>query len=274
MADQERDLKVPQGVSQAYRELGAEEPPRALDDAILAAARRETRSHPAPLVAPTGRRSWLVPVAAAAVLVLAVAVTLHMQIEQPDIESPSQRVDSSPPPAKITAPDALQSAPASSAPVAEARARRQKSAEAPRASEPRPFLAEKAPAAAPPPVAAAPSSAPAPAPSAELSSRADEGRGVASNVTGAIARQAEERTSRDAEAAARAPQAGPVQALAKRAPAQGGVQAETPERELERIAELRRQGRHDDADRALAEFRKRYPDYRISEAMRERVERR
>ena len=40
------------------------------------------------------------------------------------------------------------------------------------------------------------------------------------------------------------------------------------------IGELRRQGRHDEADKALAEFRKRHPDYVISEAMRERVERR
>ena len=46
----------------------------------------------------------------------------------------------------------------------------------------------------------------------------------------------------------------------------------SPERELERIAELRAQGRHDEADKALAEFRKRYPDYRIPQAMREKVE--
>ena len=49
---------------------------------------------------------------------------------------------------------------------------------------------------------------------------------------------------------------------------------ETPERELERIAELRKAGKHDEADKALVEFRKRYPDYKIPEAMRERVERR
>jgi hypothetical protein len=50
--------------------------------------------------------------------------------------------------------------------------------------------------------------------------------------------------------------------------------AETPERELERIADLRKQGRHDEADKALAEFRKRNPDFKIPEAMLERVERR
>ena len=48
---------------------------------------------------------------------------------------------------------------------------------------------------------------------------------------------------------------------------------EAPERILERIAELRRQGKHDEADKALAEFRRRYPDYRIAEEMLKKVER-
>ena len=88
--------------------------------------------------------------------------------------------------------------------------------------------------------------------------------------------QAEERASRDAVAAARAPQEGPVraQALAKRAEAAARPVVEVPERELDRIAELRRDGRHDEADKALAEFRKRYPEFKIPEEMRTRVERR
>jgi hypothetical protein len=49
---------------------------------------------------------------------------------------------------------------------------------------------------------------------------------------------------------------------------------ESPERRLARIAELRRAGRGDEADRLLAEFRRRYPDYRIPEAMLKKVERR
>ena len=43
------------------------------------------------------------------------------------------------------------------------------------------------------------------------------------------------------------------------------------DRELERIAKLRETGKHADADRALEAFRKRYPDFRIPEAMWERV---
>lgn len=50
--------------------------------------------------------------------------------------------------------------------------------------------------------------------------------------------------------------------------------SEPPEKWLERIAELRRAGRHDEADKALAEFRQRHPGYRISDSVLEKVERR
>ena len=42
--------------------------------------------------------------------------------------------------------------------------------------------------------------------------------------------------------------------------------AESPERWLERIVELRKEGRHEEAEKQLAEFRNRYPDYKIPEA--------
>ncbi len=40
---------------------------------------------------------------------------------------------------------------------------------------------------------------------------------------------------------------------------------ETPQRMLERIVELRKQGKSEEAERLLAELRRRYPDYRIPE---------
>lgn len=46
-----------------------------------------------------------------------------------------------------------------------------------------------------------------------------------------------------------------------------------PEQLLERIAELRQQGKHEEADKALAEFRRRYPEYHISDEMLKKVER-
>ena len=49
---------------------------------------------------------------------------------------------------------------------------------------------------------------------------------------------------------------------------------QAPEQWLQGIADLRKQGRHEEADKELAEFRKRHPGYEIPPAMRERVERR
>lgn len=65
MTDPERDARV----SERYRALGREEPPSPLDAAILAASRRR-------------RSRWAVPVSVAAVVVLAVGVTLRVQIEE------------------------------------------------------------------------------------------------------------------------------------------------------------------------------------------------
>ncbi len=206
-------------VSQRYRELATEEPPRALDEPILAAARRSAR--------PWTQR-WAVPLSLAAVVVLSVAITLRIQHEQPGIELP----EAVPKETAAAAPKAA--APASPAPVEETPRRPKPMAR----KEPEAFpsaMQDKAAAEKPAASAAAPAPAPASAP--------------APAASGAAARQAE-----------------------PAAPAR--LMAETPERELERIAQLRRDGKHDEADKALAEFRKRYPDYRMTDALRERVERR
>jgi len=65
MADPDRDARV----SERYRALGREQPPPELDAAILAASRRR-------------HSRWVVPVSIAAVVMLAVGVTLRVQIEE------------------------------------------------------------------------------------------------------------------------------------------------------------------------------------------------
>src|SRR3954469_13720432 len=75
MAD-ERDPKL----SRHYRELEPLEPPPELDRKILDAAR-------APLVAPAGRHRWYYGLAAAAVLVFPVPLSLHTEREGRDPEA-------------------------------------------------------------------------------------------------------------------------------------------------------------------------------------------
>ena len=199
MADERDD-----DISRRYRELGAEEPPRELDNAIIGAARRAVT-----------KRSRFYPLAAvAAVAVFAVAITVHLEREQPDAESIA------PPAPPISQPSERKD---EAAPVQKPRLR-----------------AERPPVSAPEPGVRAPT-----APSVQ---------------------EAPANSAADDAMTSGAPAPAPNRALARAA-------AETPQQWLERIAELRAQDRQQDADRELAEFKRRYPDYQIPAAMREKVER-
>ena len=235
MAD-ERDPKL----SQHYRELEPLEPPPALDQKILAAARAATESH-APLVVPAGRHRWYYSLAAAAVLVFAVALTLHLDRDRPDAETmyaPAVRGEIKQPPKAEPAP---------------------------------PAQMERSPTFTPDPQATVPREAP-PAPRADEQQRAalEKRQAEQAAATGAATR-----AQGDAEARARSEMAAAAkqQASAARLAASPAAAApEPPERWLERIAELRTRGRHVDADRELAAFRRAYPNYQLSDVMRERVE--
>ena len=236
-------------IAERYRELAREEPPRHLDDAILAASRRETRSRPAPLVVPSGRRRWYFPVAAAAIIVLAVAVTVHVERDEQNYEV-AEGPASVPPPAA----PAVQSEPSVPPAAKEQAAKKEGFTPDPRPAsptEPRPT----------------PEAAPAlsdlykkPAPPADETS----------NRARAMARADAEQAQAREEARAAAPT--PARAAADRLAS--AAAAASPEQWLQGIADLRRQGRHEEADRQLAEFRKRYPDYRIPDAIRGPMEKR
>jgi hypothetical protein len=214
MAETDRDAKL----AQAYRALGAEEPPRALDEAILAAA----RARPA---------RWRVPLSIAAVLVLAVGVTLRMLPRQPDAESVA------------LAPQVIRT-PRPAAPPAEQVDKLERSA--PRAAAPMP----------PEAVAARGDAATGAPAAAGARAAAEEARELKDSAAANAA--AEPRASRPATAAAPAPRALAAAKLAEPA---------TPEAWLERIAELKKQGREREAEESLAEFKKRYPGYKIPEAL-------
>ena len=199
----ERDSEV----SKRYRELAREEPPRELDQTVLAAAHRAADRPHAPLVAPAGRHRWYFAIGAAAVLVLAVAVTVHMERERPDAEAVS---------------------------VAQA-----------------PVLQKVEP---------APADKPAAVPDPARVQREEKARAIArlERERSEAQRNVEERSA----PAPAAPAAKPMMSgrMADAAP------PEPPERWVERIIELRKQGKHDEAEKQLAEFRRRYPDYKLPDA--------
>ena len=198
-----------EAVGHRYRGLPREEPSSALDAEILARARRAMVDHPAPLVAPAGRRGWAYPLAAAAIIVLAIGVTVQLQRGESDSE-----LSVAPAPAAVQGYAAKEeAAPAQPARHADAPAEK-------------PKVATELSKQAAPAREAAP-----PAPAVRDEARALAGSAAANAV-------------------------------------------EPPEPWLERIAKLRDEGRDDEADRQLAEFRRRYPDYRIAVETLRKVERR
>ena len=266
MAD-ERDPKV----TQRYRELPGEEPSRELDQHILAAAHRAAGHSHAPLVTPAGRHRWYFSLAAAAVLVFAVAITLHVERQQPDLEAVSAPPAPEAPMRDAANELAKKAEPAAPPPTA---VERRAAPQRPQAAPPAPAEA-RAPRFTPEPPADSIGAGSAPSASAPAS-RAE--------VEAAAARAAQEAARQDAAQAEKraesrgAPAAASGQVLSAPAEPRARSQAqarivETPEQWLQRIGRMRELGMDEEADKALAEFRKRYPDYRISAEVRAKVER-
>lgn len=266
-------MSDPRDPGARYRELAREEPPAHVDAAILAASRRAVGARP-------GAPRWFVPVSVAAVLVLGIGVALRMQVEQPGIETLSPRSEYSMPetppdePATADARDAVtptQRAPAAAAvPAAPEPAVRALKAEAgvARSSPPAPLPAarEAAPATAPPTAAVA-TATPAPLPVAPAAPAPPPVAPAAPSIAPATP------AASASALRAPAPQATPEPARAEARESRTAIAGKpvTPEAELQRIARLREQGRHDEADKALAEFRRRFPGHRIDDAAWERV---
>ena len=256
-------------LSRRYRELAREEPPAALDAAILKAA-RESRAQTS---GNSGTR-WMGPISIAAVLVLGIGVSLRMQMEQPGVET------SAPPPSVSE-----YSMPAAPDPVEEPpKAKDLAGARQDAAPAPLPKLA--APAAKPEPRAAA-----TPELSGAVKELAKRSEAPATTITAPASVPASAGAPAPAPEAAPPPPVGPSagRAAAQSAPLRAkreGFAADSaasgsrriaavadpdPNRELERIALLREAGRHAEADRALEELRRHHPGFRIPDAVWERV---
>ena len=266
-------------VTRAYRELAREAPPPALDAAILAASREAVR--------PRVRNRWAGPVSIAAVLVLGIGISLRMQLEQPGIET---SVPNPPTPVERAEHPRVAQAPAEARAKslpADARAKDSPAEERARlperntAAAPLPSLQPQPPPPPPPqpkllrnqaPMPEAPAKEQqAPPPEALAKSRTDE-RVAESAPIPAPSMAAPAAPAAAASAESPAPQRAKREAAGALA-RDSAAKPDADERvaELERIARLRADGRHVEADKALEEFRRRNPDYRIPEAMWERV---
>jgi len=250
MSDRDEEL------ARLYRALAKEEPPEALDAAILAASRRA-------VVRPSLARRWAGPVSVAAVLVLAIGVTLEMRDEAPGIEAPA----TSPP--ALERPRGEPAAPEAKReePVPEARRREERreiapARPAPRAVAPQPAPPARAESNVAPAPAAPSASSPAPAPAAPAASKIVPMQARPSRSTLGVPE--EKRLSAPA-AASSAPAAADLATRPSR------ERADDPAALLEAIAKLRAAGEDAEADRALEDFRRRYPGYRIDAATWERV---
>lgn len=273
-----------------YRETGHEGPPAHLDAAILAAARRAVGARPLS----SALRRWRVPVSIAALVVLSVSLVTLVQEEggdelmkvAPDTPPAAKLSETAPPPApqpaqadaaRLTGPSpAARPEPAGPAPSDDRRAVAQLGAMADRPQRdsvtavasgagtatapepaakpsPQPFLAaprveERA--------AAVPQAAPALEDRAVRAPAAAAQRSAGSAATGAPAAEAE--SAKALARSVRSPAPGQ-----DKAPPWQGYEKEPPQKWLDRIAELRRQGEIAAAGEMLAEFKRRFPDHPV-----------
>ncbi|HEX4986709.1 MAG TPA: hypothetical protein VFV71_11665 [Burkholderiales bacterium] len=242
--DRELD-ELAREVSERYRIAGGEEPSRGVDEAVLAAARRETE-------APRRRAAWRVPASIAAVFVLAVSLGLVLRGNEPllpSLEAPGKAdVEQE---TRLAKPEQL----AMKAPrpkteaYREARPSRERTARPDREPVVRDEAAAKIAQPAPP---AAPAGIPPPAQS---------GRAAPAPSAGAPGANGAQAPAADALPAPRAT----AQALRK----QKSEAAPQPPREwLRRIDELAKAGREAEARDELLAFRRQYPAYEIPAALR------
>jgi hypothetical protein len=251
MSPEEQELEEQRSrLSGHYRAGSTEEPSARLDAAILAAARREVgRSRFA--------RNWHLPASIAAVLVIGVSLALMTS----DIEEPLPPADTS---ARVAAGEARQDAPtrameqgskALPAPrpgvEREVRPSRERSERSDRETDTRQNLAatHADQAGSAPQIAV-----PAPAPALEQFEAAAPSEPVAEHKS-ALADSAQGKRA--------------TAALRKEVAPSSPTPADAPEEWLKKIEDLLRDGKTARAREQLAEFSKRYPDYRLPETLRE-----
>ena len=259
------------GLSRLYQASASNEPPAALDAAILKAARAAVTQKPLPMPQPWWKR-LRAPVTVAATVMLAVMLTLTVDRNPPQVGQEFTQ-QSTPQPAREAAQKAMPSplpAPASAVPADAGASRADRAGVAREAVPAAPAVivdrAEKK-AKATDFVPAAPQMA---APPAAMESRGEAATAVTGKLENAEGRGgALPERARSADAASPAPAMAPAGAAAAMRESTAKRVAPRPEIVwLDEIRSLRRQGREEEAARRLAEFRAAYPDYPLPEDLK------
>jgi hypothetical protein len=237
-------------LSRIYREAEAPEPPPRIDDAILAASRRAAGSRPRSAGTGLVRRSSA-PLALAATILLTFTVTLMVFQDSPEPD-PAQ-ISMQPGTAEAPGEKPAQAEPGPAKAISQAKSRRDADATTQRA-----LSSEGLGASTPGSVRDAPSGPQEKRESEPM--RASRPMQPAPSVPTPSASPRSETTS--------TPQsAGRVAATASRLAADEAKER-SPEKWLEDIRALKAKGKTPEVERELAEFKKRYPDYRLPEDLR------
>ncbi len=271
-------------LSRIYRDAEAPVPPQRVDDNILAASRRVAGAKPRSERSEFARR-WGAPVALAATVVVTTTLALMVLERQSGLDTVTSAVPGADQPSKSPRVEQKPVARAPATPVPQAAARRDREEQRPNerlgtgqrgfaADVPRtPEALRKREEAKPAPAAAAPpgglysserAGADRPAPSPEAQRAAEVPR-QAPRAPAAVGLTGDANTLR--ESALTLQRAGALSAAAGRV-AGSEAKERTPEKWLEDIRKLKTQGKTAEVERELAEFKKRYPDYRLPDDLR------
>jgi hypothetical protein len=252
-------------LSRLYREASTDQPPAALDSAILAAARTQAGLARRPARASWVR--WMAPTSALATLVVAVSLAFLVGRERPAtvdgaVIRQTRPKPQIPPPASVTesAKNKAAGGAAPAAPTKQAAPAAAESAASAAAIEKETPAAAPTPAPAtvlPEPGIAAPARSAADAfPAERRAKAAASGAASESNAAGDSALDA-------AQAAA------PAAAAGKLAPLRQQSIHRSAQAWLEEISRLKREGRGAEAAAQLAEFRRVYPAHALPESLRD-----
>jgi len=273
-------------LSHIYRDAEGPRPPQRVDDNILAASQRVASTVRRPAGFGFSRR-WGTPVALAATVLVTFTLALMVFERESGLDTMARKAPRIAQPAKVAPPEPKRTESSPPGPPRAASPEKSPSVDLPRAAPP----------AAPSPQAATrsdrvqqhtvetalsgerratgqPARLPAIPPGVEILRKSEEAKPLPDAQRGFDAQQ----PIRPAQAPAAAPAPGANTLRESASAPQGAVSglasrvtaSEAKEREkwLEDIRRLKSEGKATEAERELAEFKKRYPDYRLPEDLR------